>query len=86
MTAMISNPEDIKKIQSALKEISDELTLISAHRDHIKAIKEVLLEEFKDKLNAKQINKLAKTYHRQTFDQEVAENEEFAYLYETIAK
>lgn len=84
MSAQISNPEEIKKIKNALSEISNAMIQIQAQRDHIKAIKDVLAEEHKDKLSKKQINKLAKTYHANTFSQEVAEHEEFEYLYETI--
>ena len=86
MTVQISNPEDIRRINKALREISDELTIIAGHKDQIKAIKDTLLEEFKDKLTSKQINKLAKTYHNQNYDREVAEHEEFQYLFETITQ
>lgn len=84
MSAQISNPAEIKKIKDALSEISNEMIQIQAHKSQIKAIKDVLAEEHKDKLTMKQINKLAKTYHANTFSQEVAEHEEFEYLYETI--
>lgn len=86
MTAQISNPEEIKKIKGALSEISNALIQIQAHKDHIKSIKDNLAEEHKDKLSKKQINKLAKTFHNQTFQEEIAEHEEFEYLYETITQ
>jgi hypothetical protein len=85
MTVMISNPDEIKDIQGALKEISDSMTRISAEQDLIKEIKATLREEHKDKLTAKQINKLAKTYHKQNYKSEVQEHETFTYLYETIS-
>lgn len=84
MTVMISNPADIKQIKDALKEISNQLTMQEAIRDQIKSIKAKLLEDQADKLTSKQLNKLARTYHKENFEESIAENEEFAYLYETI--
>lgn len=84
MTAMISNPEEKKQISKALQEISDSMTRIASERDLIKEIKVTLLEDHKDKLTSKQINKLAKTFHNQSFRKENAEFDEFLYLYETV--
>lgn len=84
MTELISNPEEKKAIKSALSEISDSMTRISAEQDLIKDIKLTLFEDHKDKLSKKQINKMAKTFHKQSFKQENAEFDEFLYLYESI--
>ncbi len=84
MTEMISNPEQKQQIKRALQEISDSMTRIASERDLIKDIKTNLLEDAKDKLTMKQINKLAKTFHKGSFKQENEEFDEFLYLYEAI--
>lgn len=81
----ISNPEDRKRIRNALEEISNSMTRIEAERDLIKDIKAELLEAYKPLLSRKQISKMAKVYHNQSFDAEVATHEEFEALYEEIA-
>lgn len=80
----ISNPEDRKRIRNALEEISNSMTRIEAERDLIKEIKAELLEEYKPLLSRKQISKMAKVYHNQSFEAEVATHEEFEALYEEI--
>lgn len=75
---------DKAKVLGVLKEISNAMTRIEGERDFIKeAIKAASDEHQIDK---KHLRKLAKTYHKQNFSQEVAESEEFQQLYETIVK
>lgn len=81
---MISNPVDQEKIKKALQEISDAKTRQEAERDLIKDIVIDLHEQFKDHLTKKQINKMAKVFHKRSFSKEVAEHEEFEVLYENI--
>lgn len=73
-----------KKIKDAFQEISDSLTRMAAERDLIKDIIKDLSEEFE--IPKKQLNKAARTYHKQNFSTVVAEQEEFEILYETITK
>jgi len=80
---MISNPVDRKKIKDALQEISHSFTRIEAERDLIKDIVKDLSEQYQ--LSKKIVNKMARVYHKQNFDQEVATHEEFETLYEEIA-
>jgi len=80
----ISNPADRKKIKDALQEISNSMTRIESERDLIRDIKADLAEEYKDKLSKKQIAKMARVFHKQNFDEEVASHEEFELLYEEI--
>ena len=80
-----SNPADQKTILDAVKEADDSMIRISAERDQIKAIIDDLHEKFPD-LNKKYIRKLIKTYHKQNFDKEVGELEDFTQLYEAIVK
>lgn len=77
-----SSLEDRRKIRGALVEISDSLTRISAERDLIKDIVAMLSDNYG--LPKKQVNKMARVYHKQSFDTEVAEQDDFQTLYETI--
>lgn len=80
----ITSPEDRKRIKDALQEISNSMTRIEAERDLIKDVKANLFEEFKDNLSRKQIAKMARVYHKQNFQEEVANHEQFEMLYEEI--
>ena len=80
----ISSPTDRKKIKDALQEISNSMTRIESERDLIKEIKADLSEEFKDQLSKKQIARMARVYHKQNFQEEVAQHEQFEMLYEEI--
>lgn len=77
-----SNPEDRKRIKDALQEISDSFTRIEGERDAIKDIVNFVNEEFD--LPKKYVSKMARVYHKQSFDKEVGEAEDFAALYETV--
>lgn len=80
----ISSPTDRKKIKDALQEISNSMTRIEAERDLIKDIKADLFEEFKEVLSKKQIARMARVYHKQNFEEEVASHEQFEMLYEEV--
>lgn len=80
----ISSPADRTKIKQMLGEISNSMTRMQAERDYIKeAIKE-MSDQFQ--LPKKTLNKMAKVYHKQNFNEEVASHEEFEDLYETIVQ
>lgn len=81
---IISNPVEIKELQGVLQEISDALTRMDGEKSLIKEIKITALENHKDKITAKQLNKLSKTFHKNNYSQEVQDNEEFQLLFETI--
>ena len=80
----ISNPADRKKIRDALQEISNSMTRISAERDLIKDIKADLFDEYKEVLTKKQIGKMARVYHKQNFNEELAEANQFETIYEEV--
>ena len=84
MTAMFSNKQDIKTIKDALVEISHSLLRMDAEKELIKEIKANILEEFKDKLTPKSLNKMAKVYYKDNYNQELTDAEDFSYIYETI--
>ena len=71
-----------KKIFGAMQEISNSLTRMDAEKDLIKEIVTDLSKEYE--LPKKILNKMAKTYHKRNFSEEVATNDAFETLYETI--
>lgn len=77
-----SSPEDRKKIKKVMQEVSDIKTMIEANRDTIKEAIKALSEEYE--LPVKFLNKMAKTYHAQTYDKEVSEHDDFQALYEQV--
>lgn len=81
---MISNPDDRKKFNDALQEISNSLTRISAERDLIREIVKDLSDNYE--IPKKTINKLAKVYYKQNFNQEAQDFEELETLYEEVIK
>lgn len=76
--------EDKAKLLSALKDMSASMARCDAERDLQKNIKGDICKELD--LNKKVFTKLAKTYHKQNFDVEVATHEEFEKLYEQVTK
>ena len=78
------NDEQLKQLKGAITEINE-------HQDSIK-LKQTLIKEIIDltcdntKLPKKIVSKMAKVYHKQSFQQEVAENKEFESLFESITE
>lgn len=79
---MISNPEQKKRIQDALQEISNSMTRIDAERDFIKEAVNAVSEEHE--LPKKLVRKMSRVYHRQNFKEEQATHEEFELMYQNI--
>lgn len=80
----ISNEADRKKLLDVLKECSASLTRIEGERDFIK---EAVGDVAKNlQLPKRLVAKMVKVYHKQNYDEEVATNEQFEQLYETIVK
>ena len=75
---------DKEKILGCLQEISNSLTRIEAERDLIKDILQRMQDEFE--LPKKLSRKLAKTYHKRNFEEEVASQNDFVEIYENVAK
>jgi hypothetical protein len=76
-------PQDKKKLENALKDMSASMARQSAERDLQKNVIGDICEELD--LNKKVFRKLAKVYHKQNFGEEVQLHEEFENLYETVA-
>lgn len=75
---------DKEKILSCLKEISNSYTRVEAERDLIKEILQRMQDEFE--IPKKLSRKLARTYHRRNFEEEVASQNDFVEVYENVAK
>lgn len=77
-----SSPADRKAILDCMKEISGSMTRIDGERDFIReAIKNICEEQ---NLSKKTFRKMVKAYHKQNFNTEVEEHEEFEVMYQTI--
>jgi hypothetical protein len=75
-------PNDRLKLEGALRDMSASMARQDAERDLQKNLIGDICEELD--LNKKVFRKLAKVYHKQNFDQEVATHQEFEKLYETV--
>lgn len=79
-----TSPEDKLKLLDALKDISTSMTRMEAERDLLKNIKKEICDDLQ--LNRKVLNKLARTYHKGNFNEEVEMHKDFESLYETVTK
>lgn len=80
----ISNEDDRKKLLSVIRECSDSLTRIASEREFIREeVKEICKQL---DIPKKLVNKMVKVYFKQNFDEEVAVQDQFQTLYETIIK
>lgn len=77
------SPNDKLKLVGALKDMSVSMTRMDAERDLQKNIKGNICKELD--LSKKVFTKLAKTYHKQNFNEEVQLHQEFETLYETVS-
>jgi hypothetical protein len=79
----LSEP-DRDKLFKIIKECSDSMTRMDAEKDYVR---EAIADTSKSmQLPKKLVAKLVKVYHKQNFDEEVAVQEQFETLYETIVK
>jgi hypothetical protein len=72
------------KLVGYLKDFSTSLTRVEAERDLQKTLKSDVCDEFD--ISKKVFTKLARTYHKQNFADEVASHQEFEKLYEEVTK
>jgi len=78
------SPTDKAKILGMLQEISNSLTRVESERDLIKEILDRLQHECE--IPKKLGRKLAKVYHKRSFEEEVAQQNDFVDMYEQVAK
>ena len=75
---------DKAKVLGCLQEISNSLTRVEAERDLIKEILEKMQDECE--IPKKLGRKLARVYHKRSYEEEVAEQSDFQSIYEIVAK
>ena len=78
----VLTPEQKKDLQNAIREISNSMTRTEAERDLIKDIVKAQSDNLQ--ITKKIISKIAKTFHKQSLHQEVADHEDFVELYEKV--
>ena len=69
----------LNSIRDALSEISNEMSVIDSHKEAIKDVIDALYDNFK--IPKKVLRRMAKTHHKQSFQEEVTEDNEFEALY-----
>lgn len=76
------NPEQLKRLKDAIREIDVAMTQIDNQKDHIKQI----IGDIHDELDIekKLIRKMGKVYHKQNFSSVKIENGEFEAFYENV--
>jgi hypothetical protein len=74
--------EDMKKLMGALKDMSNSMLRVEAERQLQKDVRNDICEELD--LNKKVFSRLARTYHKQNYTEEVEINEEFEKIYEGV--
>ena len=76
--------KQLKELKGALEEINNYFNEIEHRQKLIKEIIDLTCDN--TKLPKKIVSKMAKVYHKQSFQQEVAENKEFESLFESITE
>lgn len=76
------NEEQLKKLMGALKGMSDSMLRVEAERSLQKEVKNDICEELD--INKKVFMRLARTYHKQNYSEEVEINSQFEKIYENI--
>jgi len=83
-TNILSNPKDREDLLKVLKECSDSLTRVKAEKEFVKeAVTDVCK---KLDIPKRLVNRMVKVYHKQNYDEEVATQDQFETLYETVVK
>lgn len=80
---MIINTRTKSEILDCLQQISNSLVRIEAERDYIKDVIEKMKNEYE--IPPKIGRRLAKTFHKRSYEEEVASNQEFNEAYGAIA-
>lgn len=80
----LSNPADREKLFKIIKECSDSLIRMDGEKDFIKESITNISKELQ--LPKKLVKRLITVYHKQNFDEEVAQHEQFETLYEKVTK
>ncbi len=79
-----SSPADQADILRVMRDISDSMLKIEAQKAYQKDEIAALAEKYD--LPKKYLNKMARTYHKNSYDQDRKASEDFSVLYETVTK
>ena len=80
----ISNPADREKLLKVIREVSDSMARAQGEKEYIR---EAIADISKQlQLPKKIVTKMAKVYFKQNYDEEVAVQDQFTTLYETVVK
>lgn len=79
---ILSNPKDREKLLDVIKECSDSMTRIQGEKDFMKEQVSEISEQLQ--IPKKLVNKMIKVYHKRNYDEEVAIQEQFETLYQTV--
>lgn len=72
------------KLMKAIRECSNAIARAAGEREFVSETTKTLSKELK--LPKKLMNKLVATFHKQNFDDVVADHEQFAQLYKVVSK
>jgi hypothetical protein len=81
---VLSNPADREKLLGVLKELSASMARVEGERSFMKEAIADVCENLD--VPKKLVAKMAKVYHKQNYDEEVAVHEQFETLYQTVVK
>lgn len=79
---ILSNPKDRENLLEVIKECSDSMTRIQGEKDFMKEQVSEISEQLQ--IPKKLVNKMIKVYHKRNYDEEVAIQEQFETLYQTV--
>jgi vacuolar-type H+-ATPase catalytic subunit A/Vma1 len=76
--------EQKKQLKGAIQEISNSMLRSEAERD---LIREIVKEQSQElQIPKKIINKIARTFHKQSLTQDIQDHEDFVEIYEKVTK
>lgn len=80
----LSNPADREKLLKVIRDCSDSLTRAQAEKDFVRESVTEISKQMQ--LPKRVVAKMVKVYFKQNFDEEVATQDQFETLYETVVK
>lgn len=86
LTAVVRSlsQEEKDRLLKAIKEMSNSLARAEGEREYVSEATKKISDDVK--LSKKLVSKLVKTFHKQNFEEEVAINNEFEDLYNSLVK
>jgi hypothetical protein len=79
---VLSNPKDREKLLGVIEECSNSMTRIQAEKEFMKEQIGEICKQLE--LPKRLVSKMVKVYHKRNYDEEVAVQEQFETLYQTV--